>query len=438
MKYASISIERGYAGAAIRFGTNSTRKINIGDYAQILAIDHLYEVMGIPAKDIIYIEYYDLFDYDGEYVILPINFIFFNAYYGERDLILSPKIIPVFLGIHAINGSYNERELEYFRRFSPIGCRDIRTLSIFRKKNIDAYLQGCITSTLPKRAPEKETYKKIYFVDTPDSLNSYIPPEIEPKVEHLSQEIYGEIDKWLQEEQCRTIKEYMGKRLSLYRDTAALVVTSRLHCAAPCVAMGIPTIFACEEYSSTYAWIEKLIPIYTPKTFKDINWNPSVIEYEPLKDSILKFAIHRLRTTYEKYHDRCQISDFFESNFSDDYKDAYTWRLAKYGEKHWKTTDKFKYIVWGVTQITDGVCEYIAQEYPNASLVGVIDDYREITYRGLRSIKSDKIIEYPDCYFIATGNSSSSAAQLKFAELGWNDKLCTVFGDNFLTRKEDK
>ena len=79
MKYANISIERGYAHSAIRFGKDKERKINIGDYAQILAVDNLYCRMGIPNEEIIYIEYYDLFDYDGEYVILPINFIFFNV-----------------------------------------------------------------------------------------------------------------------------------------------------------------------------------------------------------------------------------------------------------------------------------------------------------------------------------------------------------------------
>lgn len=433
MKYANISIERGYARADTRSGTDSIRKINIGDYAQILAIDHLYEIMGISADDIVYIEYYDLFDYDGEYVILPINFIFFNAYYGERDLILSPKIIPVFLGIHAINGNYNKRELAYFKRFSPIGCRDIKTLSIFRKKNIDAYLQGCISATFSRRISEKKTYQKIFFVDVPKSLDSYIPSEMKLKAERLSQEIYGDIDTWLQQEQCQTIKEYMKKRLMQYKDMAALVVTSRLHCAVPCAAMGIPTIFACEEYSSTYAWVEKLIPVYTPEKFKDINWNPPAVEFESFKEKIVKYAIKRIQTAFETYHERCQISEFFESDFSDDYKDGYTWRLAKYGEKHWKRESKFKYIVWGVTQITDGVCEFMAQAYPDASLVGVIDDYRELTYRGLSSIKSDKIIEYPDCYFIATGNSSSSAAQIKFAELGWEDRLCTVFGSNYLT-----
>ena len=110
MKWANISIEKGYTHSKERTDNgNSDRIINIGDYAQLLAIDNLYAYMGVKEQDIVRIEYYDLLDYEGEYVILPINFIFFNPYYGERELVLSPKIIPVFLGVHCINMRFNIR-----------------------------------------------------------------------------------------------------------------------------------------------------------------------------------------------------------------------------------------------------------------------------------------------------------------------------------------
>jgi hypothetical protein len=429
MKYANISIERGYAHSAIRFGKDKERKINIGDYAQILAVDNLYCRMGIPNEEIIYIEYYDLFDYDGEYVILPINFIFFNAFYGERDFILSSKIIPVFLGIHVINGNFKKQEWEYFRKYSPIGCRDAKTLKIFREQGIDAYLQGCITSTFPKRNSGK--YNKIYLVDAPKTLEKFMPDEIAKGAIIMSQEIYGDIDAWLEKEDCHSIKDYMKKRLYMYQSTAALVVTSRLHCAVPCMAMGIPTIFACEQYSSSYAWLESIIPVYGASVFKDIDWYPKGANYEDMKEQVLQYAIHRIKHAYKKYYDMCTISSFFEKGASENFKDAYTWRLEKYGEEHWKKEEKINYIVWGVTQITDEVCDYMDRKYPNSKLVAVIDDYREIFYRGLKSMKSDIITSYPECYFIGTGNSSSSAAQKKFAELGWTDRLCTVFGKNY-------
>ena len=79
MKWANICIERGYANSKERDAEgNCDRVVNIGDYAQLLAIDNLYSYMGVDEEDIVKIEYYDLLDYEGEYVILPINFIFFN------------------------------------------------------------------------------------------------------------------------------------------------------------------------------------------------------------------------------------------------------------------------------------------------------------------------------------------------------------------------
>ena len=103
MKWANICIEKGYAHSKERDAEGkSNRLVNIGDYAQLLAIDNLYSYMGVKEEDIVRIEYYDLLDYDGEYVVLPINFIFNNPYYGERELLLSSRIIPVFLGINCM------------------------------------------------------------------------------------------------------------------------------------------------------------------------------------------------------------------------------------------------------------------------------------------------------------------------------------------------
>lgn len=429
MKFANISIERGYANPNARVGKDKTRKINIGDYAQILAIDNLYKQMGIKPQEIVYIEYYDLFDYDGEYVVLPVNFIFFNAFYGEKNLVLSPKIIPIFLGIHIINGNFNEAEWDYFKKYAPVGCRDEGTLSVFRSKGIEAYLQGCITVTFPKR--NKGNYDKIYFVDVPQSLEEFIPDGIAKNAVRLSHEIYGDIERWLKDEECASIKEYMEKRFSLYKNTASLVVTSRLHCAAPCMAMGIPVIFACEEYSVSYAWMESVMPVYVNNTFKNINWCPTEAAYEDMKERITQLAIKRVTDTFEKYNDMFAVSSFFEQGISDKHNNAYTWRLEKFGRKHWLREQEIKYIVWGMTQITDEICSYMDAAYPNSRLMAVIDDYRDISYRGLQSIKSDKIKDYPECYFIGTGNSSSSAAQILFAELGWEDRLCTVFGTNY-------
>ena len=428
MKWANISIEKGYIKNEERdVSGKNQRVINLGDYAQLLAIDNLYSHMGIKEEDVVRIEYYDLLDYDGEYVILPLNFIFFNPFYGQRDLILSPKIIPVFLGIHCINLNFGKRELEYFSQFAPIGCRDERTMNLFREKGILAYLQGCISATFPKR--EKRTYKKIYLVDIPEKLKEYLPQNISTDGIYMSQQIYGDCDKYLQKENCKSIKECMKKRLELYKDSAKLVITSRLHCAAPCIAMGIPVVFVCDEYSASYSWLEKLIPVYTKEEFAKIDWNPEAVEYEEMKETILQNASKRLLESKEKYEEIYKISEFYESRRKKDYKNGYIMRIEEFVSKEWKEKrGEIKYGIWGITQSSDEVYNWITQNYPNARLVVVIDEFRDMEFKGIKTTRSDVIEKYKDCYFFATGNSSSIAAQKKFKELGMETNLCTIYG----------
>ena len=54
MKWANICIERGYANSKERDAEgNCDRVVNIGDYAQLLAIDNLYSYMGVDEEDIV-------------------------------------------------------------------------------------------------------------------------------------------------------------------------------------------------------------------------------------------------------------------------------------------------------------------------------------------------------------------------------------------------
>jgi len=46
---------------------------NLGDNMQIIAIDTIYENMGIPKEEIVYIDKNETGSYQGEYVILPVT-----------------------------------------------------------------------------------------------------------------------------------------------------------------------------------------------------------------------------------------------------------------------------------------------------------------------------------------------------------------------------
>jgi hypothetical protein len=76
--------------------------------------------MNIPEDEIYCLNFNEISTYDGEYIILPIN----QAISHNLKGFLSPKIIPVFLGISRDTKAISENEEEYLRQHSPIGCRD--------------------------------------------------------------------------------------------------------------------------------------------------------------------------------------------------------------------------------------------------------------------------------------------------------------------------
>ncbi|QUH28971.1 polysaccharide pyruvyl transferase family protein [Vallitalea guaymasensis] len=427
MRYANLDHFRGNV-YTFKKGIKSERVINIGDYMQILAVDNLYRHMGINEEEIIRIEYYDLESYDGEYVILPLNFILFNSDYGKRQLRFSPKIIPVFIGISCISLNFSQEELNYLRQYAPIGCRDEYTLNLFRQVNIPAYLNGCLTATFPKREFDPKKMNKVFLVDIPKSLYNYIPTDLLNNVEYLTHQYYGNIDNSIE---GMKIDEFTKNRLNKYKEEAALVVTSRLHCASPCMAMGIPVIFVKDKFSYTFSWIEKLIDFKSEQEYEEINWNPASINYEDMKKCILETSAKRIKETYNKYNELYMISSFYENRDKKEYVLFYTENIKKHADKYWNKKENIKYAFWGVTQITDLVYDYILKNFPNAQLVAIFDKYRDINFHGLISERLDQIDNYNEVCIIATGNSSCIEARELFKNSRNQKYYCLCFGNKY-------
>lgn len=55
---------------------------------------------------------------------------------------------------------------------------------------------------------------------------------------------------------------------------ARLVVTSRLHCALPCVALGTPVIFVPKDKNDIrFKGYNEFLNIYSPEDLQKIDWN---------------------------------------------------------------------------------------------------------------------------------------------------------------------
>lgn len=410
MKYANIRMQRD--------GLN-----NLGDNIQLLAIDNLLHYMGVPKEDIVYIDYYDLATYDGEYVVLPINY----PLYGYRDdmhiTMFSDKIIPVFLGLSLMDGHIDEDERAYLRRFEPIGCRDEHTMEQLRKQGIFAYLNGCMTATLPRLRNEiSPKINRILCVDVGEDLRGLIPKEYRSKCEFITQMVYNVDDA------AQTAREY----LDYYLKNADLVITTRLHCAVPCMAMGIPVVLLKEDYSFRFPWLNKLLPVYTNDNLKHINWNPRPIDYEKLKKRILENAAKRVNSVYEYYSSFLDISAFFERDSDSNPGTVEHYELGRrFVEKNWSADTNIRYSIWGITQPARLLKAYIDQRCPNAKLVHVYDKYKKVEFCGITSESPDLIPEQEDTFVFVTTASAYREADELFTKIGKTDYFqCS--GDNIL------
>jgi predicted O-methyltransferase YrrM len=123
-----------------------------------------------------------------------------------------------------------------------IGARDEHTEALLKKNQINAYFSGCLTLTLFSSV--EPPVRKLVILSDCDryvKLRHYIPKNIiQGAIETIhEQDVYSSmkfIDKM----------KIAYKYLDFYRN-AKLVVTTRLHCALPCLAFGTPVIYIAKK-----------------------------------------------------------------------------------------------------------------------------------------------------------------------------------------------
>jgi len=152
----------------------------------------------------------------------------------------SESIVPVFIGFHISKQKpvqdrlLSEESIAYLKRHEPIGCRDRETERMLSARGVQAYYSKCLTLTFPERESPPEN-GKIFLVDV--KLEKIpIPEELESRAVQVTHEF-----PWYHSHEVKA--SAARDLLDMYRREARLVITTRLHCAIPCAAMGIPVIF---------------------------------------------------------------------------------------------------------------------------------------------------------------------------------------------------
>lgn len=212
---------------------------NLGDHIQTYAA-----VRQLPHVDyVIDRENMDLFQSENHEPVA----VLMNGWYmhNKANFIPGNDIYPLCLSMHFSKYDYfdigydflDEEGGKWLKKFEPIGCRDEASVLACESRGIQAFFSGCMTLTLPQ--PEKT-----------EDRGSYIcAVDLDQNAEAALRALVGEVpvisvthtmadQKELKFQDAMNMVEHY---LKLYGN-AKCVLTTRLHCALPCLAMDVPVI----------------------------------------------------------------------------------------------------------------------------------------------------------------------------------------------------
>ena len=263
--------ERHFAGFEYR-GLN-----NLGDYIQSVAVERL-----LPAIEQRFDR--DTLAYANPVVPMSIVMNGWFSHHPQTCLPLSDKLTPLFWGFHITDcndsWSYFSRKeiVNYLKRYEPIGCRDPYTADRLSQLGVETFVSYCLTLTLPKRECQENCDKVIVV----DGEGIPLPAELKEQAVYYTHIIPGKNREAIK-------RVYARLMLKMYRTEARLVVTTRLHCLLPCVAMGIPVIFFNNPDNYRTSWVRDIgVEIHTLQDIGRVDWNPTPIDIEKWNKDLIR------------------------------------------------------------------------------------------------------------------------------------------------------
>ena len=314
------------------------KECNIGDYIQALAASQF-----LPSIDG-FVNREKLKDYDGDECTMIMNAWYLHDYSQWPP---SEKINPLFVSVHfnssALEGLMSDESIAYLKKYAPIGCRDYYTAQHLKNKGVDAYFSACLTLTLGHRFKSVEKDEKCYFVEPSFKVDkSYFTllynslylifnwskihkiAKKYPKKQGFFRKRLGLVTffrayKRYFTEDTLVNAEYICQQNEVYKNNfptdeerlkeaerlvrlysrAKLVVTSRIHCALPCLGLETPVIFTdlVTKQQIDTCRFGGLRELFTIMDWKDGRLVP---EFE-LKDKISLKNTPQNKTTWKVY-----------------------------------------------------------------------------------------------------------------------------------------
>ncbi|MFY7732800.1 MAG: polysaccharide pyruvyl transferase family protein [Bacteroidia bacterium] len=168
-------------------------------------------------------------------------------YQHEFDKFPPPtEVIPFYISVHIAKSDFIKIKSirEHFIKNAPIGCRDLKTLWLMRGFGIPAYYSSCLTLTFNNSFSFQGNKSEVIWVD---NIDHPIPLKIEQKLNDLIPEGFTKIShdplsRFMKFENY--VEDNTELTFSLFKryEQAKLVLTTKIHCALPCIGMAIPVI----------------------------------------------------------------------------------------------------------------------------------------------------------------------------------------------------
>lgn len=268
---------------------------NIGDYIQSLV---QWKMWG---KYDCYIEREKIHEFHSNETVKVIM----NGWFMRHPLNFPPSedIDPLFISFHLTpkieKEFFTEKTIDYLKSHEPIGCRDYGTVRMMESHGVKAYFSGCLTLCLGEyynllksdRVCFVDPYyeygagakgifshlKALYYIIKHFRKVSKFIDDFSPEFYGVLQKISPKLNKWAMASSFyETYRNYFSddvfknavyinhqisqseyptnddkmkladKLMHMY-GSAGMVVTSRIHCALPCVGVETPVIFVTSE-----------------------------------------------------------------------------------------------------------------------------------------------------------------------------------------------
>lgn len=254
----------------------------------------------------------------------------------------SEYVVPLLTGIHFSDHQASEQTgspvqtefltgcgAEYMNKNGPVGCRDMYTYNKFKSIGLDAFFSGCITLTLPKMEIKKPEREYICAADLPKDILAKLKEQLKGAdidiIETTHYKDYRKSDATWEEREA-AVREL----LTVYQN-AKCVVTRRLHCALPCLAMEVPVFVTNRHkrpvsgrFDPYYDWISNC----SYKEFLEGKFDYDFADppkNDPAYLEVRNAMIKSIEDFVEKYKDEDGESDQYKKTSYTD-EELYRWR----------------------------------------------------------------------------------------------------------------